>query len=105
MKLLEYNLKDWKENKIKRRKKIGDITILLLSIDRTISPPKEGRKNLLCVDMDDNIIWIADLPTEMYDSYHDMKFNNGIILAYSSNSFMAEISPRTGEILKKYMVK
>lgn len=105
MKLSDYNLLGWKENKITRQKKFGDKKILLLSLDRTISPPEEGRKNLLAIDKEDNIVWIADLPTEVYDSYYEMKFENGTIYGRSSNSFVSEINPETGEILKKYMVK
>ena len=105
MKLIEYNLLGWKENKITRQKKFGNKKILLLSLDRTIGPPEEGRKNLLAIDEENNIVWIADLPTEVYDSYYEMKFDDGIIYGRSSNSFISEINPETGEILKKYMVK
>ena len=104
MKLEEYNLSNW-NYKVRRQKKIGDNRILLLSLDRSVSPPIEGRKNLLAVDVNNNIIWIADLPTEVYDSYYDMRYEDGIIRAESSNSYIAEIDPKTGNILKKYMVK
>lgn len=105
MKLNAYNLLDWKDGKIKRKKKIGDKIILLLSIDRSVGPSIEGRKNLLAINDDDEIIWVADLPTEVYDSYIDMKYMNGIIRAESSNSFVSEIDPNTGIVLKKYMIK
>lgn len=105
MKLIEYNLLGWKENKITRQKKFGSKKILLLSLDRTIGPPEEGRKNLLAIDEQNNIIWIADLPTEAYDSYYEMKFDNGIVYGRSSNSHIAEINPETGEIMKSYMIK
>ena len=106
MKLQDYDLPDWKEGKIiRRQKRLEDKRILLLSIDRTVGPPREGRRNLLAIDKEDNILWIAELPTEMYDSYYEMRYENGIIYGRSSNSFIAEIDPNTGEILKKYMVK
>lgn len=105
MKLNTYNLSGWKEGKIKRQKKIGDKRILLLSIDRTVYPPIEGRKNLIAINEEDEIIWIAALPTEVYDSYIEMKYINGIIRAESSNSFVSEINPDTGVIINMYMVK
>lgn len=104
MKLNDYKLINWTK-KITRQKKVGDHKILLLSLDRNIGPPLEGRKNLLAIDKDDNILWIADLPTEGYDSYYEMKYEDGVIKARSSNSHIAEIDPETGKILKKYMVK
>jgi hypothetical protein len=102
MKLEDYRLANWKDNKIKRQKKVADKRILLLSIDRTILPLKEGRKKLLAVDKENNVVWIAELPTEAYDSYYEMKYEDGIIYGKSSNSFIAEINPETGEIIKSY---
>ncbi|MBA2406595.1 MAG: hypothetical protein H0V65_01185 [Chitinophagales bacterium] len=60
---------------------------------------------MLAVNEQDEVLWIAELPTEVYDSYTEMKYVDGIIRAESSNSFVSEISPDTGKILKKYMVK
>jgi hypothetical protein len=42
------------------------------------------------------------LPTEAYDSYYEMKYEDGIIYGKSSNSFIAEINLETGEIIKSY---
>lgn len=103
MKLKEYSLDGWLNFKIKRKKKINNITVLLLSL-KGLSP-REGRKNLLAIDEGSNIQWIAELPTSIYDSYYDMKYENGIIYAKSSNSFISEITPETGVIVKSYMVK
>jgi len=103
MKLNDYIVENWNSGKIKRQKKLGDKRILLLSL-KGVSPRK-GSKNLLAVDRDNNVLWTAELPTELYDSYYDMKYENGIIYGRSSNSYIAEINPDTGEILKKYMVK
>lgn len=103
MKLQEYNLPNWKEGKIRRQKKLQDKRILLLSTSGI--PPREGERNLLAVNKVDEILWIAELPTEVYDSYTEMKFVDGFIRAESSNSFVSEIDPDTGKILKKYMVK
>ena len=105
MNIKEYNLEGLKKGIFKRQKKLNNIKILLLSLDRTILPPEEGRKNLLAVNNEDEILWIAELPTNVYDSYNDMKYVDGIIRAYSSNSYVSEINPKTGKIIKKYMIK
>lgn len=103
MKLNNYILPNWNDGKIKRTKKISDFKILLLSLNGLSS--KEGSKNLLAVDNNDNILWIAELPTEMYDSYYEMKYEQGVIKAKSSNSFLVVVNPETGSIINKYMIK
>lgn len=105
MNLKDYNLIGLKKGIYRRQKKINNIKIVLLSLDRQSSVPKEGRKNLLAINTDDEILWIAELPTEVYDSYIDMKYVDGFIRAESSNSFVSEIDPKTGLIIRKYMVK
>ncbi len=47
MKLNNYNLLAWKDGKVKRQKKIGNNRILLLSIDKAVGRPREGRRNCL----------------------------------------------------------
>lgn len=64
-----------------------------------------GSKNIIAIDENENIIWIADLPTEVYDSYYEMKYERDLILGRSSNSHIAEIEPQTGKVVKKYLVK
>lgn len=103
MKLEDYKLTNWNEGKFKRKKGFENFTVLLLSTKGV--PPREGEKNLLAVNKANEIIWIADLPTEVYDSYIEMKYINGIIRAESSNSFVSEINPDTGIIMNMYMVK
>ncbi len=60
---------------------------------------------MLAVNEQDEVLWIAELPTEVYDSYTEMKYVDGIIRTESPNSFVSEISPDSGKILKKYLVK
>lgn len=103
MNLKDYKLSNWNENKIKRKIKSKGFEILLLSTKGI--PPINGERNLLAVDASNNILWIAELPTETYDSYIGMKLVNGVILAESSNSFVSEIEPSTGKVLKKYIIK
>ncbi len=34
---------------------------------------------MLAVNEQDEVLWIAELPTEVYDSYTEMKYVDGII--------------------------
>lgn len=103
MKLTEYNLKNWTKSKVKSTITVDKKRILLLSLD--CSAPIDGSKNIVAIDSENNVLWIADLPTEVYDIYYDMWLENGILYGRSSNSHIAEIDPKTGKIIKKYMVK
>jgi len=105
MKLTEYNLSGWIEGMIDNQIAIGPNRILLLSLDRSASPPIHGRRNLLAVDQDDNIAWIAELPSELYDSYYEMSLVDGVIVGRSSNSYVSEIDVETGIILRRYIEK
>ena len=73
MKLRDYNLLHWKKNDIAKTLTIETFKILLLNIDMTLMPPKEGRKNLIAIDINDEIIWVAELPKLPYTSYSDAK--------------------------------
>ncbi len=66
--------------------------------------PKEGDKNLIAFDSKNKIIWIADLPSEPYDSYFRIKFDSNKLIAWSSNSFLVEIDLKTGKVVDKKVV-
>jgi len=104
MKLSEYKIPDWK-GKIQRKIQYDQNYILLLSIDRKVSPPKGGRKNLICVNKESNILWVAELTSPLYDSYYEIHCENEILYATSSNGFIAEINPVTGNMIRQYMFK
>lgn len=106
MKLDSYSPRWWYDKNIERELTFKRGRILLLALDDSYDKSdRSGDKNLLAVNSENNIIWIAGLPTEVYDSYYDIWFENGVLFARSSNSHVAEINPETGEILKAYMVK
>ncbi len=101
MRLFDYELKDWKNRKIQKRIKLKSNLIVLLSIDRTVIPPVEGRKNLLLIDSNDDVIWVADLPSEKFDSYYDMCNKKGVLNAHSSNGLSVNIDINSGELINK----
>jgi hypothetical protein len=104
MKLKDYNLLHWKGNQINKKITIRGTTILLLELDMTLMPPEEGRKNLIAVDTNETIIWIADLPKVPYASYHDMKIMDENFYAWAGSQ-LCEIDIKTGKIIKEKFVK
>ncbi len=106
MKLDSYAPKWWYDKIVDKELSFNGCRILLLALDDSYDKSeREGDKNLVSVNSDNEIIWIAGLPTEVYDSYCDIWFENGVLLARSSNSHIAEIDPEIGKILKAYMVR
>jgi hypothetical protein len=81
----------------------NDSKIILLDYKKDL--PTNGVKNLVCIDNQyENIIWIADLPTKLYDIYMRVELKDQILLAWSSNSYVSKIDPKTGRILESKMV-
>ncbi len=56
MKLRDYKVKDWDRRSILGTIDIGVMKIILLKLDLTVLPKREGRKNLLAIDKEDNIV-------------------------------------------------
>jgi hypothetical protein len=82
---------------------LDDSNVILLDYKKDL--PTNGVNNLVCIDNQyENIIWIADLPTRLYDIYMRVELKDQILLAWSSNSYIAEIDPKTGSILQSKMV-
>jgi hypothetical protein len=106
MKLKGYKLENWNKYKFSKTINLGEINLLLLEIDNNKLPPSEGLCNLILVDSNENIIWIAKLPTKnSYDLYFDMDFKENKLLGWTSNSMICEIDIKTGEILNNRIIK
>lgn len=105
MLLQDYEIDGVKNLPIQKEIAFEKNTILLFALDRTVLPPEDGRKNIISLDGENTICWIAELPTAVYDSYNDMWMEGDVLCARSSNSYIAEIDPKSGKIHKKYMIK
>lgn len=104
MKLEEYRFGNSSKNLIKQSVKIDEITIVLLD-DSDVVPKREGYKNLLAVDTLNNILWIADLPSDsMFASYWTIEIDKDELLALSG-SFLCKIDLKTGKVLDVRFVK
>ena len=106
MKLTEYKIDAWDNQTILETLKFESYFILLLKIDETKLPIKEGIKNLLAVDLNYNIKWVANLPKgeEIYSYYDEIKLKNDKLQALC-NSHLALIDPLTGNIVSEQFIK
>jgi hypothetical protein len=106
MKLQDYKLTDWDNEEIEQEIKWNDIKIILLKLKFIDNPPVEGSRNLLAIDKEGNIVWIAKIPKMhgIYGSYGQIELSSNILLAWCG-SIYCEIDPQTGKILKEQFVK
>ncbi len=61
--------------------------------------------NLVCVNLEGEVEWWAELTDTGTDNYTAFRVNNEGITAYSWNGFSCQIDPRTGKIVKGEWVK
>jgi len=106
MKLTEYKIDAWDNQAILETLRFESYLILLLKIDETKLPIKEGIKNLLAVDLNYNIKWIANLPKgeEIYAYYDEIKMKDDKLQALC-NSHLAIIDPLSGDIVSEQFIK
>lgn len=100
MKLIEYNLRGWKYKDVEKQIHIGEETILLLRVNLSELGFKGRLKNLVSVDSNENILWIADIPNGVTMSYvfDDIKWEDNKLKAWRGNLY-CEIDPDTGKVL------
>ena len=82
----DYKIPNWEKFEIKKSLIVGDLTIAVLKLlpisIREI--PIEGVRNLIAIDSNENIKWIAQLPRNFggYVSFDNIRFNNGVLEAW-----------------------
>lgn len=104
MKLSEYALKNWNGRDVITTISFNDISILLLGVNQN-TVTWELLKNLVAIDSNRNIVWIADLPdSEIFGYYLEIKLNEDQLLAWIGST-LCTIDPNTGELLKQQFVK
>jgi len=105
MKLRDYKVEDWDRRSILEIIDIGVIKIILLKVDLTVLPKREGRKNLLAIDKEDNIVWVAKFPNDsIYESYDHIKLINNSLMAWCG-SYLCKIDSLNGLILDVKFIK
>ncbi len=105
MKLQEYKLENWLNKEVKTTIEFEQFKVLLLRVNDTKIPPIKGLRNLLAVDWEQNILWIANTPAnEQYGYYQGLSYS-GNILRGISGSTLCEINPLDGTIKKQSFSK
>lgn len=102
----DYDIKDWVKFRVENQIQLNGFKIVLLEIDRTVMPSEEGRKNLLALDYNDKIKWIADLPKSysMFGSYQEIRLENNELTAVCGSTH-CKIDIQTGKILSEKFIK
>jgi hypothetical protein len=106
MKLSEYKLRGWSYKKLDKQLAIGDKHVLLLSVDTTNLGFKGLLKNLIAVDKEENILWIANLPTgfTLGYVYNDIQYDGEHLKAWMKD-LVCEIDTNTGRIIAEELIR
>lgn len=69
-------------------------------------PPESGRKNLIAVDKNEKIIWIASLPQSypFFGSFHKIAIKDQTVKALCGST-LCVLSLITGEIISEKFIK
>jgi hypothetical protein len=104
MKLEQYQTINLFSSKLVDSVDLENIRIVLLKDEKNVLG-REGRKNLLATDKTNNVLWIADLPSDIpFSSYQTIELKNHELYALSG-SFLCKIDPKTGVIIDSKFVK
>ncbi len=90
---------------VKMRLEQGDISYVLLSMNENAAIPRESVSNLIAIDQNNNVVWVAEPPTTKYDIYWKIYFEDGKLLALSRLSILFEIDKTSGSILMSRLIK
>ena len=96
-------METFNNTKVVSRLSVGNLIILLLYVDDTVLPPKDGIQNLVAINQFNNVIWYAELPTDR-PYYNEIKYDDGKLLGWCG-SMMYEINLDTGKITNSTLVK
>jgi hypothetical protein len=83
MKLVEYQLRGWHYNNVVEKLQLGEIEVLLLKVNLEELGFKGRLHNLVAIDKQENILWIAEIP---YAYSSDFVFTN---IKYEKNELHA----------------
>ncbi len=106
MKLNNYKINNWDSQSIFKTLIFKESKILILDINETILPTRDGDKNLLSVNFEQDILWVANLPQNepIYARYDDIKLVDDLLYAWCG-SYLCRIDPNNGIILNETFIK
>ena len=84
---------------------INDIRIILLSF-KLNGWSDYGRQNLVAIDTNENIVWIADPPSFGYqlNCFENFSYENGKLKGWYGGSILVEVDSITGKILREQFI-
>lgn len=103
MKLSELEMEEW-DGTWKVVFETEEKKILLLHLVDMIGLKEEGRRNLICVNNSNNIVWIAEAPKTGRSIgwfKDDIKLANNKLVGSYGGSVFIEIDPNNGLVLEE----
>ena len=108
MKLKDYKVTGWDGTSIGDRIEVSsEMYIVLLYIERGVENYNTGaKKNLLAVNGQDEILWVAELPplANGYGWYAFIKYEDSVLKAWYGD-YYCEIDIKTGKVNKSIFIK
>jgi hypothetical protein len=104
MKLKDLQLSEW-TGAYKVIVELENICVLILEL-KLEGWSEEGRRNLIAIDKDENIIWIAEPPSEGYQLgwFRNFRFEYNKLEGWYGGSTKVEIDIKTGQIVSQKFV-
>ncbi len=102
MKLAEFKLAEW-DKSFKSVADLGSFEILQLNLVKVTGFSSIGRQNLIAVDRDENIKWVAELPIGNHDYgyFNSFVYKGHKLKGWYGGSIFIEIDVQTGKIVKE----
>jgi hypothetical protein len=82
--------------------------------------PMKAFRNLICIDINGDVLWVADLPSSGTDYYvrvmwaRDLQtdlfkiqldIEADMLVAFSVSGFLTSVNPETGKLIQKLLIK
>jgi len=102
MKLTELKLAEW-DKTFKTVAHLGDVEVLQLNLVKLTGMRPEGRRNLVAVDREKNIKWVAEVPTgdHGYGYFNNFAFKGKKLKGWYGGSLFIEINVETGKVMNE----
>jgi hypothetical protein len=106
MKIGELMIDEW-DGTYKLISEIGSLKILLLNLIDVSGSREAGRRNLIAIDENANIIWLAEPPLmgRKYGPFSGFKSSENKLTGWYGGSVLVEIDPSNGKLISEAFVK
>lgn len=96
---------NWQKYIIADSVETDGLKILLFDSYQFLKIPKESVSNIIALDINNEIVWLAETPRTQFDIYHRMFINEKKLFAVSGGGELHEIDITTGKIINATMTK